>query len=181
MKALVIIDMQMEMQQRIDRGQDSVNADAPARIEALAAAFRKSGQPVLHIRHREDDPASGFHEAAAGYQPMPCAQAATGEPVFIKRTSSGFASTDLEAHLRTNGITDLIVTGAVAGFCVNSTVRAGADLGFRMTVVRDAVLGFDLSDLPAQTIFDVTMAHLEADFAKVLDTATVLQTEQVNA
>ncbi len=181
MKALVIIDMQMEMQQRIDRGQDSVNADAPARIEALASAFRKSGQPVLHIRHREDDPASDFHESAAGYQPMPCAQAEAGEPVFIKRTSSGFASTDLEAHLRANSITDLIVTGAVAGFCVNSTARAGADLGFRMTVVKDAVLGFDLSGLPAKTIFDVTMAHLAADFAKVVDTADVLQSEQVRA
>jgi nicotinamidase-related amidase len=180
-KALVIIDMQMEMQQRIDRGQDCVNAGAPARIEALAAAFRKSGQPVIHIRHREDDPASDFHEAAAGYQPMPCALAATGEPVFIKRTSSAFASTDLEACLRRSGITDLIVTGAVAGFCVNSTVRAGADLGFRMTVVKDAVLGFDLSGLSARTIFEVTMAHLEADFARVLDTATVLQTEQVSA
>lgn len=181
MKALVIIDMQMEMQQRIDSGQDCVNANAPVHIAALTAAFRKSGQPVLHIRHREDDPASDFHEAAAGYQPMPCAQAAAGEPIFIKRTSSGFASTDLEAHLRANNITDLIVTGAVAGFCINSTVRAGADLGFRMTVVRDAVLGFDLSGLSAQTIFDVTMAHLEADFAKVVDTSDVLQSEQVRA
>lgn len=181
MKALVIIDMQMEMQQRIDRGQDCVNADAPARIEALAAAFRKTGQPVLHIRHREEDPASDFHVDAAGYQPMPCAQAATGEPVFVKRTSSGFASTDLEKHLRANSITDLVVTGAVAGFCINSTVRAGADLGFRMTVVRDAVLGFDLSGLPARTIFDVTMAHLEADFATVLDTSAIIQSEQVTS
>jgi len=180
-KALIIIDMQMEMQQRIDTGQDCVNADAPARIAALTAAFRKSGQPVLHIRHREDDPASAFHEGAAGHQPMPCAQAADGEPIFVKRTSSGFASTDLEAHLRKTGITELIVTGAVVGFCVNSTVRAGADLGFRMTVVKDAVLGFGLSGIPARTIFDVTMAHLAADFAKVVDTSDVLQSEQVRA
>ena len=180
-KALIIIDMQMEMQQRIDRGQDSVNADAPARIEALAAAFRQAGQPVLHVRHREDDPASDFHIDAAGYQPMPCAQAVEGEPVFVKRTSSSFASTDLEKYLRANSITDLVVAGAVAGFCINSTVRAGTDLGFRMTVVRDAVLGFDLSDLSARTIFDVTMAHLEADFATVLDTSAIIQSEQVNS
>ena len=60
-------------------------------------------------------------------------------------------------------------------------VRAGADLGFRMTVVRDAVLGFDLSGLPARTIFDVTMAHLEADFATVLDTSAIIQSEQVTS
>lgn len=94
----------------------------------------------------------------------------------MKRTSSGFASTDLATYLQDKGITDLMVTGAVAGFCVNSTVRAGADLGFDMTVVRDAVLGFDLpaAQLSARTIFDVTMAHLESDFAKVVDTSAVL-------
>lgn len=107
---------------------------------------------------------------------MPCAEAVDGESIFFKNTSSGFASTNLEAHLRSNGITDLVVTGAVAGFCVNSTVRNGADLGFKMTVVRDAVIGFDLASAgqSARTIFDVTMAHLEADFAKVVDTSAVL-------
>jgi len=68
------------------------------------------------------------------------------------------------------------VTGAVAGFCVNSTVRAGADLGFSMVVVRDAVIGFDLpaAGLSARLIFDVTMAHLEADFARVVESAALL-------
>ncbi|OWJ74293.1 isochorismatase family protein [Haematobacter missouriensis] len=87
-----------------------------------------------------------------------------------------FASTELAAHLHANGITELVVTGAVAGFCINSTVRAGADLGFDMTVVEDAVIGFGLpgAGLSARAIFDVTMAHLAADFANVTDTAAVL-------
>lgn len=176
MKALLIIDMQQAMQDRVDAGRDHVDPAAPARIAALAAAFRGQGLPVIHIRHQAEDPASPFHPLASGYPPMPCAQARDGEPVFLKRTSSAFASTDLQAHLRGQGITDLVVTGAVAGFCVNSTVRAGADLGFRMTVVRDAVLGFDLpSDhLSARTVLDVTLALLEADFAEVVDTASIL-------
>jgi alpha-beta hydrolase superfamily lysophospholipase len=47
-----------------------------------------------------------------------------------------------------------------------------------MTVVRDAVIGFDLpaAGLSARVIFDVTLAHLEADFARVIDTASVLGT-----
>ncbi|HEY0275215.1 MAG TPA: isochorismatase family protein [Paenirhodobacter sp.] len=179
--ALVIIDMQMAMLHRIEAGRDHVNPDAPARIAALAAAFRQAGRPVVHIRHRDVDPASAFHPQAPGYAPMPCAQDVENEPVFLKTTSSGFASTDLAAWLRAAGIEDLLVTGAVAGFCVNSTVRAGADLGFRMQVARDAVLGFDMPDahLSARTIFDVTMAHLAADFAKVVDTADVLAAEVV--
>lgn len=173
MKALVIIDMQMEMQHRIERGQNSVNADASIRIAALADTFRKRGSPVIHIRHCDDNPKSPLHVNAVGYPPMACAEASEGEAVFVKQTSSAFASTDLAAHLEDKGITNLVVTGAVAGFCVNSTVRHGADLGFAMTVVRDAVVGFDLpaAGLTAQVIFDVTMAHLEADFARIVDTS----------
>lgn len=179
MAALVIIDMQQDMQDRIDAGLDHVNPEAPARIAALAALFRRKGLPVLHVRHAERDPASPFHPAAPGYRAMDGTDALANEPVFIKTTSSAFASTDLADYLRDNGIRNLVVTGAVAGFCVNSTVRAGADLGFNMIVVRDAVLGFDMPDagLSARTIFDMTMAHLEADFARVVETAALLSTE----
>jgi nicotinamidase-related amidase len=165
-KALIIIDMQMDMQRRIDAGYDHVNTEAPARVAGLAAAFRQRGWPVVHVRHREDDPASGFHPAATGYPPMPCAESEGSEPIFEKRTSSAFASTDLEAWLR-----------AVAGFCVNSTVRAAADLGFRVTVVPDAVLGFGLPDAgqSARAIFDVTMALLATDFAAMAQSAEVLE------
>lgn len=107
---------------------------------------------------------------------MPCAEAVPGEPIFEKSTSSAFASTDLEAHLKANGITDLVVTGAVAGFCVNSTVRAGSDLGLNMTVVTDAVLGFELAqDAPsAQTIFDATMALLDGEFATLAQSSDLV-------
>ncbi|WP_437614223.1 isochorismatase family protein [Erwinia sp. V71] len=131
---------------------------------------------MIHIRHADADPASPLSREAPGYQVMPCAQELATESVFIKSTSSAFASTTLEKYLRDCGITQLLVTGAVAGFCVNSTVRAGADLGFRMTVIHDAVMGFDVppSPLSAQTIFDATMALLAADFATLIDTASVL-------
>lgn len=177
MKALIIIDMQMEVQHRIDDGRDCINSDAPVRIAALCSAFRRSGQPIVHVRHRDDDPGSPLHTDAAGYLAMPCAEALEGEPIFLKRTSSAFASTDLATYLHEKGIADLVVTGAVAGFCVNSTVRAGADLGFNMTVVSDAVIGFDLPDtgLSARAIFDVTMAHLEADFAWIVNSSALIK------
>ena len=102
---------------------------------------------------------------------MPEIEPLADEPVFVKSTSSPFASTGIESYLRDNRIETLVVTGAVAGYCVNTTVRVGSDLGFTMIVVRDAVMGFDLPDenLSARAIFDVTMAHLQSDFAKVVD------------
>lgn len=180
--ALIIIDMQTLMQHRIDGGRDHVNPDTPSHIKRLAAAFRNAGKPVIHVRHQDDDVTSPLHPTAPGFEPMPCAQGLESEPVFLKRSSSAFATTALEEYLRKEGITQLVVTGAVAGFCVNSTVRAGADLGFKMTVVRDAVLGFDLpsANLSAREIFDVTVGLLEADFAEVVDSDTVFGSIQVN-
>lgn len=182
MTALLIIDMQREMQRRIEAGWDCLHPDAPARIAALARAFRAAGKPVIHVRHASTDPAAPLHPAAAGFAPMGCALAEAGEAVFLKAGSSGFAGTGLEAHLAAEGIRDLVVVGAVAGFCVNTTVRAASDLGFGVTVARDAVIGFGLPDagLSAQVIFDVTMAHLAADFAGVVATADVLAALQEN-
>ncbi len=174
--ALLIIDMQREMQHRIDAGRSHVNPDAPAIIAALAYAFRYARRPVIHVRHAEADPASPLHPDAPGYPPMACAVERPDEAVFVKRSSSAFATTALEAHLRERGITHIHVVGAVAGFCVNSTVRAASDLGFRVTVVRDGVIGFDLpsAGLDAGVIFDVTMGLLAADFAEVVDGEAVL-------
>ncbi|WP_201780565.1 isochorismatase family protein [Sphingomonas sp. Leaf257] len=131
---------------------------------------------MIHIRHAAADPASPLHPDAPGYPPMACAVERPGEAVFVKRSSSAFATSELEAHLRSQGIMHIHVVGAVAGFCVNSTVRAAADLGFGVTVVRDGVIGFDLpsAGLEAGVIFDVTMGLLAADFAEVVGSEAVL-------
>lgn len=175
-KALIIVDMQMYVQDRLDGGRDHVHGDANVKIAALAAKFRKSGETVIHVHHGDPDPTSPMHPGAPAQQVMPGVEPLYGEPVFIKSTSSPFASTDIENYLRNNHIENLVVTGAVAGYCVNTTVRAGSDLGFTVVVVRDAVVGFDLPDenLSARAIFDVTMAHLKSDFASVTDTAEIM-------
>lgn len=174
--ALLIIDMQVDMQLRIDAGYDHIHGDAGAVIERLAEQARRAGVPVIHVRHSEADPDSPFHPSAPGFPPLPCDREQAGEAVFIKTSSSAFATTGLEAHLRHKGIERLIVTGAVAGFCVTSTVRAASDLGFQVTVVREAVLGFGLphAGLSARQIFDVSLGLLAADFAQVVDAEAAL-------
>jgi len=117
-----------------------------------------------------------MHPGAPAQQVMPGIEPLFGEPVFVKSTSSPFASTDIENYLRDNRIEALFVTGAVAGYCVNTTVRVGSDLGFTMIVIHDAVVGFDLPDenLSARAIFDVTMAHLKSDFAKIIESPEIM-------
>lgn len=176
MKALLVIDMQHEMQLRLDRNQPHINGDAPAKIAALTKHFRDADHSVIHVRHSDADPASPFHPDAATWQPMTCAEARAEEVVVYKTTSSPFASTTLERQLRDRRIDHLYVVGAVAGFCITSTVRAASDLGFAVSVVRDAVLGFDLpsASLSADEIFRVSLGLLAADFATLMTSEAVM-------
>jgi nicotinamidase-related amidase len=56
--------------------------------------------------------------------------------------SSGFANTDLDLQLKKHGIQRLIVAGLIAHTCVESTVRFAAELGYDVTLVKDATADY---------------------------------------
>ena len=56
--------------------------------------------------------------------------------------SSGFANTDLDVLLKRHGVHRLIVIGLIAHTCVESTVRFAAELGYEVTVVKDATADY---------------------------------------
>ena len=55
------------------------------------------------------------------------------------RVSSGFTDTDLDGHLRSIGAAHLVLCGMLTNTCIESTARAAVDLGYRVTVLEDAV------------------------------------------
>jgi len=56
--------------------------------------------------------------------------------------SSGFANTDLDLQLKQHSIHQLIVIGLIAHTCVEATVRYAAELGYQVTVVKDATASY---------------------------------------
>ena len=71
--------------------------------------------------------------------------------------SSGFANTDLDLQLKQHGIHQLIVIGLIAHTCIEATVRYAAELGYDVTVVRDAVA--DYSDEMMHAALDINMPN----------------------
>jgi nicotinamidase-related amidase len=71
--------------------------------------------------------------------------------------SSGFANTDLDLQLKRHGIQRLIVIGLIAHTCVEATVRFAAELGYDVTVVRDATA--DYSDEAMHAALDVNIPN----------------------
>ena len=71
--------------------------------------------------------------------------------------SSGFANTDLDLQLKKHGIRQLIVTGLIAHTCVEATVRYAFELGYEVTMVRDATA--DYSDVEMRAALDVNISN----------------------
>lgn len=56
--------------------------------------------------------------------------------------SSGFANTDLDLQLKKHGIHQLIVIGLIAHTCVEATIRCAAELGYDVTLIKDATADY---------------------------------------
>jgi nicotinamidase-related amidase len=83
---------------------------------------------------------------------------ASGEIVAQEHwCSSGFANTDLDLQLKKHGIHQLIVIGLIAHTCIEATVRYAAELGYDVTVARDATA--DYSDEMMHAALDVNMPN----------------------
>lgn len=63
--------------------------------------------------------------------------------------SSGFANTDLDLQLKRHGIQRLIVIGLIAHTCIEATVRHAAELGYDVTLVRDATADYSDREMDA--------------------------------
>jgi nicotinamidase-related amidase len=59
--------------------------------------------------------------------------------VVTKQTWGAFASTNLEAQLKAEGVTQVVITGAATGTGVKATARQAYEAGFNVTLVLDAM------------------------------------------
>ena len=67
---------------------------------------------------------------------------APGEPVVDKPGKGSFYATDLDAILKSRGVSHLIVCGVTAEVCVHTTVREANDRGYECLVLADCVASY---------------------------------------
>lgn len=82
---------------------------------------------------------------------------------------SSFANTDLNFLLRQKGITNLIVIGLLANTCVETTSRYAVELGYQVTLVKDATSTFSEDRMhSAHELNGPTYAHAILTTAELL-------------
>lgn len=167
--ALLIIDMQVGLLHGPDRAFEGETV--VSNINALIAQARSRSMPVIAIRHT--GPASS--PIAAGSPLWQLAPELAVDPVrdliLDKTRPSCFFGTGLHALLEERGIAELIVSGMKTQYCIDSTCRAAADLGFSVVLVKDAHTCMDTPLLSARSIIEHHNATLNGAFVTLMSTA----------
>jgi nicotinamidase-related amidase len=175
--ALLVVDVQKAFDHP-KWGQRN-NPEAEANVARLLSAWRNTGRPVIHIRHRNTMPGRLFSEGEPGFEVKPEAAPEDGEPVLYKRVNSAFIGTDLEERLRGQGIEGVVLCGITTDHCVSTTTRMAGNLDFDAVIVSDATATFDRTGpdgrhWSAEDMHDTALASLNGEFAKVKTTKEVL-------
>jgi len=114
-------------------------------------------------------------EIRAGFEPQP------GEIVAQEHwCSSGFANTDLDLLFKNHGIHRLIVIGLIAHTCVEATVRYAAELGYDVTVVKDATADYSDDHMHAALVTNLPSYASAIVTAKEVVDALASVTEEKN-
>ena len=130
-------------------------------LRALVEAARRAGTVVFYVPHRRwregdfdgwrhpgpwqilTDREIIFGEGMWGGDWHPELAPQPGDVVIQEHWGqNGFANTDLDLQLKQRSIEKIIVAGLLANTCVAATARGGAELGYHVTLVRDATAAF---------------------------------------
>lgn len=182
--ALILIDIQKGFDDPFWGGRNNPGAEANA--GRLLEAWRAAGRPLFHVRHASRNPASPLSPTGPGFAFKDVVAPRTGEPELVKSVNSGFIGTELEARLRTAGVTSVVIAGLTTPHCVSTTTRMAGNLGFTAYVAADACADFAANvargwregatiRVDPEISHRIALAHLHGEFATVLDTDDILK------
>lgn len=178
-KALLIIDVQNFY---FEEGPSRLHEPekAASQIVKVLDYFRKTNQAVIHIQHigkekvgqETNNPSVSIHDSVAPIE---------GEVIIKKAYPSGFRETNLKEVLDKLQIEELVIVGMMSHMCVDTTVRAASNYGYKITVLHDCcttkALTFQNTTIDAVTVHKAFMASFEGFFAEVRGTQEYLDTE----
>ncbi len=177
--ALLVIDVQMAFVQWDEQGRARSTPEAENNIARLLAAFRAAGGRVVHVHHHSHEEGSLFTAGLPGNLVQESAKPLAGEALYVKHVNSSFIGTSLEADLRWAGVERLVLCGATANQCVETTARMAGNLGFDTLYVSDGVWAYgntgpDGRQHSPEEVHLLSLSNLHGEFATVISTEDVV-------
>ncbi len=123
-----------------------------ANVKALIKEARENGVEVVFVRH-DDGPGKPLTRGTEGFEIYDGFQPAEGELIFDKTVNSSFCGTGLLEYLKEKGETQIMAIGLQTDYCMDATIKAGFEHGFRMIVPAYANSTFDNQYLSAEQTY----------------------------
>lgn len=175
--ALIIIDQQQGLDDPKLGARNNPNAESI--MLKLLNAWRITGMPIIHVKHRSTEPESVFYPNQQGFEFKPDFLPHHNELVIEKSIPCAMLTTDLETILDQKNIRKLVLAGASTNNSIEATARTASGLGFSVFVVEDACFAFAKKDYfgTARTAADVhamSLANLKDEYAQVVNSERLL-------
>lgn len=174
-QALIIVDMQNDY---FPGGKMELVGieDAAKNAQRALGLFRAKKLPIFHIQHLSNRAgATFFLSETDGVEIHESVTPKSGEYIIQKHSPNSFRDTSLNDQLQNLNVGEVIICGAMTHMCIDTTVRAAFDLGFRCVVVSDACatrnLQFGGVAIEAPQVQAAFMAALSSPFAQVIEAA----------
>ena len=170
-EALLIIDVQNDY---FPGGScELYNAyEAEKRIISLIKESRILQRPIIYIQHINSADRTFLIEGTYGCEISERIKPQSDDKVIVKYYPNSFLKTELDSYLKEKDIKKLIVCGMMTHMCVDTTVRAAMDYGYKVDLVADACATKDLiiagEVIPAQTVQKTFLASLKGVFANIV-------------
>jgi nicotinamidase-related amidase len=171
-----------------------------ANMRKLIPAFRAAGIQVFVVPHHRTRPTdfdnwmsvnptqedtkrkSCFEDGAWGGEFHPEFGPKPGDVIVLEHwAQNGFANTDLDAQLKQHGIQKIVLVGFIANSCVEATARFGMELGYHVTLIKDATAAFNPEGMTAARVNAKLFAHAELttnELLKLLPEPTHIPVEE---
>lgn len=144
-------------------------------VKMLIAGARENNVEVLFVRH-DDGEGCELHSGNEGFEIYEEFQPLAGEKIFDKTVNSAFKGTGVLEYLREKGEMEVIVAGLQTDYCIDATVKAGFEHGFRMIVPAYANSTFDNEFMTGKQSYQYYNEFMWKDrYAECVYTETVLK------
>ena len=174
MKALLIIDMQEALFAAGNRYDPN---GVISRINQLIEKFRKDEMALIFIRHNNEE--DGLGAGSEGWQILSKLDFRETDLTVEKIHCDAFCNTELAGKLAELKVDELTICGCCTDFCIDSTVRQAASMGYKIRVAADAHTTADKAYLEAKTIIEhhnfVWSELYSPQLIDVLPTQTILK------
>lgn len=157
MKALLVIDVQNGL---VEKGSFQKELSV---MEKVIKDFKTNGDPVIFMRHLDDEEQSPLYEGSDGSN-LHYSLRKYAEHIIEKQTPSSFFNTNLSDTLKDFGVTHLFITGFTTEYCCMFTAISAFDRGYKVSFLEDAtatvnaeedyeMAGLDINDFVGSVLY----------------------------